>query len=728
MATPQSILRSVFGYSEFRSLQEPVITNLLAQRDTLVIMPTGGGKSLCYQVPALLFDGLTVVVSPLIALMQDQVRQLHAQGVKAATLNSMVMRDDYDAIVGQVVRNELDLLYLAPETLFTDRILTLLGQQKVSCLAIDEAHCISSWGHDFRPEYRRLVEVRQRFPNAVCVALTATATPRVREDIQTQLGFSQGATFVASFDRPNLMLDVQPKQSSTRQVTQFLAQHKDQAGIIYCFSRAQVDTLAKTLQDQGYAALPYHAGLTDDVRRTNQERFIRDDVQIMVATVAFGMGINKPDIRWVIHHDLPKNIESYYQQVGRAGRDGLPATCVLLFSYSDSAKQRHFISQKPDPHEQQVAEAQLRQLLRFAESGDCRRKPLLAYLGETYDADNCGQCDNCTGTKPKEDVTVAAQKFLSCVYRTGQRFGAGYVIDVLLGSKQQKVLQNQHDQLSTYGIGKDYARNQWQHLANQFQQQGLLERNEFGGIALTDKAMQVLKSGLKVEARMDIAPAAKQAKGIDMNYDEDLFQDLRQYRKQIADGLKVPPYVIFSDKSLAEMATLYPQSEAGLLSINGVGQKKLESFGADFIQRIRDYCEPRNLADKTTARQQRQASAPAHSPQKKRFEVVGEAFKNGQTLPELVAEYQIKESTAIGYLVKYLQAGGDYPLAMVETLCTLPEVIQQVVFDAFDVEGSERLGPIFQALNSEVSYEDLHRLRLIYVCRQMDSLSTRNVP
>ncbi len=724
MSTPQSVLSSVFGYSEFRSLQAPVIQNVIEKRDTLVIMPTGGGKSLCYQVPALLFDGLTVVVSPLIALMQDQVRQLHAQGVKAATLNSMVMRDDYDAIVGQVVRNELDMLYLAPETLFTERILTLLSQQTVSCLAIDEAHCISSWGHDFRPEYRRLVEVRQRFPDAVCIALTATATPRVREDIQAQLGFSQGATFVASFDRPNLMLDVQPKQSPTRQVTQFLAQHKNQAGIIYCFSRAQVDNLAEALQDQGYAALPYHAGLTDDVRRSNQERFIRDDVQIMVATVAFGMGINKPDIRWVIHHDLPKNIESYYQQVGRAGRDGLPATCVLLFSYSDSAKQRHFISQKTNPHEQEVAETQLRQLLRFAESSDCRRKPLLDYLGEVYEPDNCGQCDNCTGTKPKEDVTVAAQKFLSCVYRTGQRFGAGYVIDVLLGSRQQKVLQNQHDQLSTYGIGQEYSKNQWQHLANQFQQQGLLSRNEFNGIALTDKAMQVLKNGLKVEARMDIAPAAKKSKTIDLNYDEALFEDLRQYRKQLADELKVPPYVIFTDKSLAEMATLYPQSEQGFLSINGVGQKKLDSFGADFIQRIRAYCEPRNLGDKTNARQQRQASTPAHSAKKKRFEEVGDAFKSGKAVPALVAEFQIKESTIMGHLLKYIQAGGDFPLETVENLSKLPDVVKQVAFDAFAIEGATNLTPVFQALNGEISYEDLHRLRLIYVCRQMEGIAT----
>ncbi len=716
--TPKSILNTVFGYADFRPLQAQVIDQIVGNTDTLVIMPTGGGKSLCYQVPALILDGLTVVISPLIALMQDQVRQLHELGIKAATLNSMVMRDDYDKIVGQVVRGELDLLYLAPETLFTDRILTLLSQQKVSCLAIDEAHCISSWGHDFRPEYRRLVEVRQRFPNAVCVALTATATPRVREDIQSMLGFTQSSTFIDSFDRPNLMLDLQPKQSPTRQITQFLASRKDQSGIVYCFSRAQVDNLATALQDQGYTALPYHAGLNDEVRRRNQERFIRDDVQIMVATIAFGMGINKPDIRWVIHNDLPKNIESYYQQVGRAGRDGLPAHCLLLFSYGDIVKQRHFISEKTNPHEKQVAESQLQQLVGFAETIDCRRKPLLAYLGEVYEPENCSQCDNCTGTKEVEDVTVAAQKFLSCVYRTEQRFGAVYVIDVLLGSRGQKILQNQHDQLSTYGIGKDYTKKQWQHLANQFQQAGLLRRNEHGSLGLTDKAMLVLKSQEKVQARMDLMPSASKSKAIDLNYDTALFDALRAYRKQLADEMNVPPYAVFADKALAEMATLFPQTEAGFLAINGVGQHKLKKYGADFIERIRAYCEPRDLSDKTATRQQRQATPRKDNGQKKRHEIVGDAFKNGMSIAELASEWQVKHSTIVAHLSKYMQSGGELTSAEIEGICSLTQDTQDAVLAAFEVEGAEALRPVYEAFDGQISYDDLHKLRLIYLCRQ----------
>lgn len=716
--TPKTILNSIFGYTDFRPLQAQVIDQIISNTDTLVIMPTGGGKSLCYQVPALILDGLTIVVSPLIALMQDQVRQLHELGIKAATLNSMVMRDNYDQIVGQVVRGELDLLYLAPETLFTDRILTLLGQQKVSCLAIDEAHCISSWGHDFRPEYRRLVEVRQRFPGAVCVALTATATPRVREDIQSMLGFTQGSTFIDSFDRPNLMLDLQPKQSPTRQITQFLANRKGQSGIVYCFSRAQVDSLAATLQDQGYTALPYHAGLTDEVRRRNQERFIRDDVQIMVATIAFGMGINKPDIRWVIHNDLPKNIESYYQQVGRAGRDGLPAHCLLLFSYGDIVKQRHFISEKTNPHEQQVAESQLQQLVGFAETITCRRKPLLAYLGEVYAQDNCGQCDNCTGIKEVEDVTVAAQKFLSCVYRTEQRFGAVYVIDVLLGSRAQKILQNNHDQLSTYGIGKDYTKKQWQHLANQFQQVGLLRRNEHGGLGLTDKAMPVLKSQEKVMARMDLMPSASKSKAIDLNYDTALFDELRTYRKQLADEMNVPPYAVFADKALAEMATLFPQTDAGFLTINGVGQHKLKKYGAAFIERIQAYCAPRDLADKTATRQKRTASPRSDNGQKKRYEIVGDAFKNGQSIAALASEWQVKHSTIVAHLSKYMQGGGELTSADIEGICDLTQAKQDAVLDVFAKEGAEALRPVYEAFDGQVSYDDLHKLRLIYLCRQ----------
>jgi len=448
--TPESILKTTFGYDTFRPLQREIIDNVLARRDSLAIMPTGGGKSLCYQIPALLFDGLTVVVSPLIALMKDQVEQMRAAGVPALFLNSTLSPEAYNENMDYVRRGQVKLLYVAPETLLTPRILGLLAELKVDCLTIDEAHCISEWGHDFRPEYRQLADVRRRYPEAVCLALTATATPRVRADITRSLGFKASNEFVASFNRENLFIEVTPKRDGEIQLTRFLERFKDQSGIIYCFSRRQVDELSDYLERRGYAVRPYHAGLDDDTRRRNQEAYIRDDVQMMVATIAFGMGINKPNVRFIVHYDLPKSIEGYYQEIGRAGRDGLPAHCLLLYSYGDVAKLRYFIDQK-EGDERKAAVEQLDAIVRYAEDErNCRRKPLLAYFGEKFSAEKCDSCDNCNAEAPVlEDITLPAQKFLSCVARTGERFGAGHVADVLLGSKNERVLRLGHDQVST---------------------------------------------------------------------------------------------------------------------------------------------------------------------------------------------------------------------------------------------------------------------------------------
>ena len=399
MPSPQSILKDTFGYDTFRPLQREVIENIMAHRDTLAVMPTGGGKSLCYQIPALLFGGLTVVVSPLIALMKDQVEQLRAAGVPALFLNSSLQPEEYQQNMAWVRDGSVRLLYVAPETLLTPRLFDLLSSVKVDLLTIDEAHCISEWGHDFRPEYRQLTEVRKRFPQAVCLALTATATTRVRSDIKSSLGFAKSNEFVASFNRENLYIEVRPKQDAAIQTVRFLERFKDQSGIIYCFSRKQVDELAYYLERHGHKARPYHAGLEDDERRRNQEAFIRDDIQIIVATIAFGMGINKPDVRFVLHYDLPKSIEGYYQEIGRAGRDGLPAHCLLLYSYSDVAKLKYFVNQK-EGVERQVAQQHLDAIVRFAEDEtNCRRKPLLNYFGEAYTIPNCKNCDNCNGSQ-----------------------------------------------------------------------------------------------------------------------------------------------------------------------------------------------------------------------------------------------------------------------------------------------------------------------------------------
>lgn len=592
MPSPESLLKNTFGYDTFKPLQREVIANVLDRRDTLGIMPTGGGKSLCYQIPALLFKGLTVVVSPLIALMKDQVEQLRALGVPALFLNSSLSNGEYQENMDLVSRGSVKLLYVAPETLLTPRLFQLLSTLRLDCLTIDEAHCISEWGHDFRPEYRHLVEVRRRYPQAVCLALTATATPRVRQDIKSTLNFAASNELVAGFNRENLFVEVIPKHDPTAQTLRFLERFPDQSGIIYCFARKQVDELSAFLASRGISARPYHAGLEDKVRRRNQEAFIRDNTQVIVATIAFGMGINKPNVRFVLHYDLPKSIEGYYQEIGRAGRDGLPAHCLLLYSFSDVAKLRYFIDQK-EVKEQQVAIEHLETLIRFAESDACRRRPLLTYFGEAYTAENCGACDNCTAEKKEPvDITFLAQKYLSCVKRTGERFGTAYVVDVLLGSKNKKVLQNRHDALSTHGIGKELTREQWLSISRQLVQKGFLNQEPaYHTLRITPKGLEALKTKQKIMGLFQKAasPAASFPKPGEMEYDRALFDILRRKRKELADNAGVPPYVIFSDRTLVEMAAFRPQSLVSLLKINGVGQVKAERYGEIFLKILSTY-------------------------------------------------------------------------------------------------------------------------------------------
>jgi len=595
----KTVLGDVFGYDEFRPLQREIIGNVLKKRDTLVIMPTGGGKSLCYQIPALIFKGLTIVVSPLISLMKDQVEQLTELGVPAVVLNSSLSNEEYSRNLERVKKNGVKLLYLAPEALLTPGMLSMLSSLQVDCLAIDEAHCISEWGHDFRPEYRQLVRVRSRFPFATCVALTATATPRVQEDIKNNLKFDASNEFIASFNRENLFIQVTPKNNPTSQTIEFLRNYPDQSGIIYCFSRRQVDDLYETLKSRGYSVRPYHAGLSDTERTQNQELFIRDDVQIIVATIAFGMGINKPNVRFVIHFDLPKNIETYYQEIGRAGRDGLRAHCLLLFSYADIQKIKYFINQKDD-HEQQVANIHLNSMLQFAETNGCRRIPLLTYFGEDYSTEKCDMCDNClAGEKKLVDITIPAQKFLSCVKRADEIFGANHIIDVLRGSQSKKVLKFGHTTLSTYGIGKEYSRKQWFHLARQFIQKGLIVQDtKYGSLKLTEKAYDVLKGRELVFGILEeehFPDRKEKKKKYEYEHDHVLFEKLRKRRKELADKAGIPPYVIFPDKTLIEMAAFFPRSGESLLHIHGVGSVKYNKYGTIFMNIIDEYCQEHNI-------------------------------------------------------------------------------------------------------------------------------------
>ncbi len=597
----KTILKNVFGYEEFRFLQQEIIGNVLSRKDSLVIMPTGGGKSLCYQIPALIFKGLTIVVSPLISLMEDQVNQLTALGIDAVVLNSTLSSKEYQENVARIKRNEVRLLYLAPETLMMQRTLTLLSSLQVDCFTIDEAHCISEWGHDFRPEYRQLIEGRKRFPEAVCVALTATATPRVQKDIKESLQFKKSDNFIAGFNRKNLFLQIVPKNRPAEQTLEFIKKFPNQSGIIYCLARRQVDELSEILSSEGFSVKPYHAGLSDQERQENQKSFIRDDVQIMVATIAFGMGINKPNVRFVLHYDLPQNIESYYQQIGRAGRDGLHAICLFLFSYADIQKIKFFISQK-EVSEQRMAAVHLNAIVGLAETDECRRIPLLQYFGEDYKTPKCEMCDNClTEKKPAINVTIPAQQFLSCVKRTGEVFGAGHIIDVLRGSKAQNILKRNHQELSTYGIGKEYSKKQWFHLSRQFIQKDLLFQDmEFGSLKLTSKAWEVLRENQDVFARLEEKQKNQtRHEASDLIYNHDLFELLRQQRKKLADTSNLPPYIIFPDKTLIEMATFFPQSKDIMLELHGVGSVKFERYGQTFLNLICKYCEINQIEEKS---------------------------------------------------------------------------------------------------------------------------------
>lgn len=596
--TPEQVLKDVFGYEQFREPQREIITELLEGRHCLVLMPTGGGKSLCYQIPGLLLPGVAIIVSPLIALMQDQVDALRELGVRASFLNSSLSSEEQREVVASLRDNTLDLLYVAPERLNQDSTLNLLKSIPLALFAIDEAHCVSQWGHDFRADYLQLSLLQEVFPDVPRIALTATADANTREEIALRLGLQEAKHFVSGFDRPNIQYRITQKQTPRQQLLRFLRrEHESDAGIVYCLSRKKVDDTAAWLVQQGFDALPYHAGLSAQTRQQNQQRFLREESVIVVATIAFGMGIDKPDVRFIVHLDLPKSLEAYYQETGRAGRDGEPATAWMVYGLQDVIMLRQMMDASQGNEKfKRIERAKLDAMLGLCEITSCRRYALLHYFGEDG-PDACGNCDACLAPVPTWDGTQASRKALSCVFRTGQRFGVNYLIDVLLGAESDKIFQNDHHRISTYGIGKELNGNAWRSVFRQLVARGYLsvDHATYGGLHLNEKSRALLKGEESIALRIDVQePASKPQRKSRTTQavadaDKALWEALRQCRKRFSDENDVAPYVIFHDASLMEMVHYRPLNEAQLLTINGVGQSKLEKYGMAFLQVIKEH-------------------------------------------------------------------------------------------------------------------------------------------
>jgi ATP-dependent DNA helicase RecQ len=704
-----SLLKQHFGFESFRPLQEEIIRDSLAGKDVFALLPTGGGKSLCFQLPALIRDGLTLVISPLIALMKDQVDQMQTSGVAATFLNSSLHPQEASQRVHNLHEGKFRLLYVAPEHAMLAGFLNDVKNWNVNLIAVDEAHCISEWGHDFRPEYRQLVELRKLMPSVPFMALTATATTRVREDIIKYLQLKKPSCYVASFNRPNLTYKVVPKVSPYEQVLAFIRARKNESGIVYCFSRKSADSVAERLVADGVSAKPYHAGMEKDDRTRNQELFLRDEVQVICATIAFGMGINKSNVRFIVHHDLPKNIEGYYQETGRAGRDGLPSDCLLLYSNADVMKQLHFIEEK-DAIEQRVARTQLDKIVEYAESSDCRRVMLLEYFGEFFPEPTCNGCDNCLAPREKYDATIPAQKILSCVARikekSGYTTGMNYIVEVLTGADTEAVRKRHHQSLSTYGIGKDISRKEWLEMGRELMRLRYLKLSdgEFRVVELTPLAMKALKErqpilltkSPKIEQRV-MEPSGE--------YDEALFERLRLLRKQVADERNVAAFVIFSDAALRQMARTYPTREHEFIRISGVGERKLKDFGEAFMAEIQEHLATNT---KRTFTDTPVVAAPAKPKMNETTQETMWLFRLGKSVEEVAEHRQLKESTIRTHLFVAVQCGEAVDL---NRLMTAGE--QQQAADAFAKLGYENLTGVFELLEERISYTTLRIFRAV---------------
>jgi ATP-dependent DNA helicase RecQ len=655
-------LKKHFGYDQFRPLQREIISDALAGRDVFVLMPTGGGKSLCFQLPALTRQGLTIVVSPLISLMKDQVDALQTSGIPATYLNSTLDREEAVARWRGLHRGEYRMLYVAPERLMLDTFLDRAVNWNIAQFAIDEAHCISEWGHDFRPEYRELKKLRTHFLDVPMMALTATATERVRADIVKQLKLREPRCYVASFNRSNLIYRIAPKTAPYEQLLEFIRSRPNDSGIVYCASRKSAESVARNLNEDGISAKPYHAGLTSAERTKNQEAFLRDDVRVVTATIAFGMGINKPNVRFVVHYDLPKNLESYYQETGRAGRDGLPSECVLLFSASDVAKQLHFIDEKSES-EARIAREQLRQMVHYAETRECRRMTLLRYFGEHYEKQSCEGCDNCLTPRQTFDGTIPAQKFLSCVHRvhakSGFGFGLNHVVDVLRGADTQAIRQRGHNELSTYGIGRELKREAWQAIGRELLRLGLIEcaPGKFATLALTRTGRDALRhrTPITLTKQIDVVARDQKPRAGAIECDEALLERLRSLRRKVADERNVPAYVIFSDVSLREMARNYPTTATEFRRIPGVGERKLKDFAEAFLGEIKIYlaASPRRTFSGALAPRLPPRRSHLNDSQRETLR----RFRSGESAEDISRARGFVQTTIYGHLEAAIKSG-----------------------------------------------------------------------
>jgi len=687
------ILQSTFGYPEFRFHQQKIIEQVISGRDAVVLMPTGGGKSLCYQIPSMVRDGVGIVISPLIALMQDQVTALQQLGVNAAFVNSSLDQFESNEVEARLLNGEIDLLYVAPERLMTERFLNLLERAPIALFAVDEAHCVSQWGHDFRPEYIKLSVLHERFPSIPRIALTATADDTTREEIINRLSLNNAECFISGFDRPNICYRVAENQGAARDALYRFIQneHEGEAGIVYCLSRKKVEQIAEFLSGKGINALPYHAGLSQQIRKTNQQRFLAEDSIVIVATIAFGMGIDKPDVRFVAHLNLPKSIEAYYQETGRAGRDGLPSDAWMMYGLQDviMLKQMMETSDADEAHKR-VERHKLDSMLGFAELTTCRRQSLLKYFGDDL-KQPCGNCDTCITPVETWDATVAAQKALSCVHRTGQLFGVTYLTDVLLGKENERIINNGHNQLSVFGIGDELNVKQWRNLFRQLIARNLLnvDVQGHGSLLLTENCRAVLKGeeSLHLRKQMLQAKAGKRKAGSKVVSNNELWELLRATRKRLSEELGVPPYVIFHDATLMDMMDRMPQNHDQFASISGVGASKLENYADEFIAVLKDF-ESTEMENKTDT-----------------VDETFQLFKAGMDKQAIAKQRSLTESTVINHLAKLIEQGN----LMLSDVVDLPQqeidAIQNAILELGDE--AKKLKPVFEYLDGVYDYETL---------------------